>query len=530
MRPERRSMGARRVLVGACAVMGLHAFASAANEVIQPAVGQRPTPVFLIILDELPRSSLLDENGGIDADAYPNLARLADASTRYVATTTVGTRIMDAVPAILSGLLPGPEARSAIAAEYPETLFTWLGEDYRPNVLEVESALFAAGRSRTTQEKQVFSMANDRQEDTTEHRAFRNFVRRIGPTERRARAAGQGSLHVAHVRLPRFPWHLVPSGTSYRPYRHFGLRSDVWQSEPAWSDDGWRRHLLQLQFVDALIGEFLMAVEKAGIYDEAVIVLTADYGTAFWPGESRRALKHLPQHPEDLVHVPLWIKAAGQSTGQVVERPVQTIDIAPTVLDLVGVSTPAGLDGCSLIDEKCAPLEVRSVMYRGPQGRRSIAQFPLNLTERNETLQRRLERIGSGREPERLYAHGPYADWVGQPVSSLRASEGLSEAPAGSVRPHRQWLRAGQGARGPRVVFHVKLDAPPMATPWVAVVREGVIETIVPAPEDFRGQRMLLAMIPERPELSSDGALRFFLVEGESAQDARFRPLPSRGS
>ena len=121
-----------------------------------------PTNVFLIILDELPRSSLLDENGGIDADAYPNLARLADASTRYVATTTVGTRIMDAVPAILSGLLPGPEARSAIAAEYPETLFTWLGEDYRPNVLEVESALFAAGRSRTTQEKQVFSMVQVR--------------------------------------------------------------------------------------------------------------------------------------------------------------------------------------------------------------------------------------------------------------------------------------------------------------------------------------------------------------------------------
>ena len=484
----------------------------------------RTPPVFLIVLDGLPRSSLLDSKGGIDAAAYPNLASLAADSTRFVATTTVAVRIIDAIPAILTGRLPGLERRPALAAEYPQSLFSLLQDQYAMNILEVESALRGGGRSPEAQAKQVRAMRDDRNEDILEQKAFRRFVQQIEPTDRKARGKGVGSLHFAHVRLPRFPWHLVPGGTSYRPYRHFGLRLDTWDEEPWWSDDAYRRHLLQLQFVDQLVGEFLQAVKSAGLYEQAVIILTADYGTGFWPGETRRSLGST-DHPEDMLHVPLWVKAPDQSDSHVSTRPAQSIDILPTVLEMIDFPVPDDLEGCSLQKKACPSLPLRQVVQPGQNGTRRYAEFPLDLTDRDATLKRKIERVGTGRVPEHLYAHGPLAQWVGRRVEELPSSSTQEEGVVGSASPHRQWLKAGQGARGPRVALWVEFNEAPIETPWVAVVREGVIETIVPALPEKRGRRLLVAMIPERKDLDAEDPLELFQVKESENGSVVLQPI-----
>ena len=484
-------------------------------------------PVFLIVFDGLPRSSLLDSKGEIDAAAYPNLASLAADSTRFVATTTVAARIIDAIPAILTGRLPGLERRPAVAAEYPQTLFSLLQDQYVMNVLEVESALRGGGRSPAAQANRVRAMRDDRNEDVLEQQAFRRFVQRIQSTDRRAATKGMGSLHFAHVRLPRFPWHLVPGGTSYRPYRHFGLRFDTWSEEPWWSDDAYRRHLLQLQFVDELVGEFLQTVKSAGLYEKALIILTADYGTGFWPGETRRSLTST-DHPEDMLHVPLWVKAPGQSESYVSTRPAQSIDILPTALEIIDFAVPDDLDGCSLQKKTCPPLPHRTLVQPGENGSRHYAEFPLDLTDRDATLKRKIERVGTGRVPEHLYAHGPFAQWVGRRVEELPSSSTQEEGVVGSASPHRQWLKVGQGARGPRVALWVEFNEAPIETPWVAVVREGVIETIVPALPEKRGQRLLVAMISERKDLDPEEPLELFQVKASENGSAVLQPISFR--
>ena len=50
------------------------------------------------------------------------------------------------------------------------------------------------------------------------------------------------------------------------------------------SRPGRQRHLLQLAYVDSLIGDLVQELKAQGIYDDALVVLTADHGISFEPG------------------------------------------------------------------------------------------------------------------------------------------------------------------------------------------------------------------------------------------------------
>ena len=485
---------------------GLLAGSAAADRAgAEPAA---PPPVVVLVLDGLSRSWLLDADGAIDAAWYPAFAELASRSTRFTAATTVAVRANDALPAIASGRLPGVERRLAIVDDHPQSLFTLLAGGYVMNVLETESILNDDGGSRAVHERRLQAMRSDRNEDVEEHVAWRKFVRRVGPVARQAAKRGQGSLHFVHVRLPRYPWHLSTEGTSYRPYRAYGNRFDVWSDEAWWSEEGWRRQLMQLRFVDVLLGELLSALREAKIDDDALIVLTATYGMSFWPGESGRSLD-ASEHPEDALHVPLWVKRPGQPAGTSNTRPAQTIDVLPTIAGVLGRPPGHPVDGCSLFDGDCAPIEQRVVIEADANGRRRLQPYPLGLTDRTATLARRIERIGSGRSPGRVYAFGSYAASVGRRVESFEVG-----AVAGTAVPNRQWVRTRRGARRPPVPKSLELAQPPDETPQVAVVRAGVVETVVPAPLDARGGRSVVAMIPERAGLAADAPLALYLVEG----------------
>ena len=60
-------------------------------------------PVVMVVFDELPTTSLLDRDGGIDRERYPSFAELAERSTWYSQATTVFDSTTHAVPAILDG-------------------------------------------------------------------------------------------------------------------------------------------------------------------------------------------------------------------------------------------------------------------------------------------------------------------------------------------------------------------------------------------------------------------------------------------
>jgi hypothetical protein len=96
-------------------------------------------PVVMVVFDELPISSLMDENGETDRVRYPNFAELAADSTWFRNTSTVSYSTTKAVPAMLTGLRASEGA--PVFASHPRNLFTLLGGDYRINVMETLTRL-----------------------------------------------------------------------------------------------------------------------------------------------------------------------------------------------------------------------------------------------------------------------------------------------------------------------------------------------------------------------------------------------------
>ncbi|HRK48306.1 MAG TPA: hypothetical protein PK324_21940, partial [Nocardioides sp.] len=60
--------------------------------------GWTSAPVVLVVLDEFPLASLLDEGDRIDAEQFPNLARLAEDATWFRNASGVSPTTPEAVP------------------------------------------------------------------------------------------------------------------------------------------------------------------------------------------------------------------------------------------------------------------------------------------------------------------------------------------------------------------------------------------------------------------------------------------------
>jgi hypothetical protein len=95
--------------------------------------------VVMLVLDELPTKSLIDEQSRIDATRYPNLAALAAESTWYRHHTTLSPVTTNAVPSLLSGI--EPTASAPTNEEHPDNLFSLLAPTHELEVLESATAL-----------------------------------------------------------------------------------------------------------------------------------------------------------------------------------------------------------------------------------------------------------------------------------------------------------------------------------------------------------------------------------------------------
>ena len=86
-------------------------------------------PVVVLVLDELPLTSLLRPDGSIDAARFPRFAELAARSTWFRNASTESTETFTSVPSILSGRRGGDDDVPSLR-DYPDNLFTLVGDRY----------------------------------------------------------------------------------------------------------------------------------------------------------------------------------------------------------------------------------------------------------------------------------------------------------------------------------------------------------------------------------------------------------------
>jgi arylsulfatase A-like enzyme/Flp pilus assembly protein TadD len=103
----------------------------------------------------------------------------------------------------------------------------------------------------------------------------------------------------------------------------------------------------EIAFADSQIGRLLEWLDDQGLADDTVVVVVGDHGEALG---SHGETEHGYYVYDYAVRVPFVIKVPeGDLRGVRVQQQVRTIDILPTVLDLVGVEGPATVHGESLL-------------------------------------------------------------------------------------------------------------------------------------------------------------------------------------
>lgn len=368
-------------------------------------VPRPPGPVVLVVLDELPVSVLLRADGSLNGARYPNLVRLAATSTWFRNASSPHNNTPRAVPAILSGNVTLRE-QLPTSRDVPRNLMSLLGaavpvhryeivtdmcprsacapppqqplgqalEDaavvYGHRVLpgELRESLPRIDRSWgqygsdepaadevvAALDEEVSSWSGDAPID----RAYAKW-RKLDRTERSAvtqaavlqeRIAAvepTPALHVVHVALPHGPWVLDRHG--HRATHVPDPLEDP--ADPAFGFSIRQQYQLlsmQVGVADRLVGDLLDHLEGIGALEDALVVVTSDHGLSLSPPDFGRNLTE--QNREEMLRVPLFIKAPGQVEGSVRDDPAQTIDILPSIIDLLGISTDWSFDGHSLFD------------------------------------------------------------------------------------------------------------------------------------------------------------------------------------
>jgi len=399
-------------------------------------------PVVLVAFDELPMNSLRDSNGRIDAVRFPHFAALAAGSTWFANTSTVAEGTTHAVPAILTGRFPRAD-EFPVYTDHRQNLFTLLGGAADLHVLDQDTHLCPpklcpglegsfGGRMRgLAEDTGVVYLHQLLPDDLTGGipsiaNGWDNFLRdtnkhddlgAIPPAFRRSLRPGpRPALWYVHLLLPHSPWRYLPSGRRYSIRQAPGWGGDeVWTANQAAVDQYWQRHLLQLGYADHVLGRLIAHLRETGLYDRALIVVTADHGVSFRAGEKRRPLSEL--NLEDIAYVPLFVKLPQQHGRRVERAPARTIDVVPTIADALDVRIPWHVDGRSLLDGSHAE---REVVLIKDGGKRFVVPTADLQARRERALQRQLRLFGSGEPLSGIYGVGPGRERVNHSIEGRR--------------------------------------------------------------------------------------------------------------
>lgn len=356
-----------------------------------------PAHVLMLQLDEMPTSSIVDADGTINERLFPNFARLAEEGTWYRNALSDSIATTQSVPAILTGVR-GEQGSSPSHVDHPNNLFTLLGDSYEMHVIEwiaelcpEETCPDYAGRAPARFTSLLADVGvvyghltlpgETRESLPSIDNAWKGFLGQsdtsggsdveieglpvpngserqdwIDWIQRLINGIDGGmspTLSYAHLRAPHVPWEINPSGTHYeRPEEYTevdGVGGDGrWVSDPAPALIGFQRHLYQVGFLDRMLGRMLDHLDETGTWDDTMVVVMADHGASFVPGEHRRW--PYSDNRDDLYRVPLFIKYPGETSGGTVDLPAFGIDILPTIVDALEIDTEWEFDGVSLLE------------------------------------------------------------------------------------------------------------------------------------------------------------------------------------
>jgi hypothetical protein len=523
--------------------------------------GVTRAPIVMVLLDELPTDTLLDRQGRIDAVRFPGFAELARDAIWFENAYTIYDSTERAQPAIMDGNLP-EEDKIPTSSDHPNSIFSLFAKSHRLHVSE--EATSVCSRDLCTDERldesygsRIESMSedlglvwlhvvsppgiesrlasvsenwgnfggddgagdggDDRKTANTRFNLNRGRNKRFEHWIEGIHAGGRPALNFKHTLLPHVPWQFLPSGRQYRR-----TPNDIVPglSNQSFDDQGQldvllQRHFLQTGFADLELRKLWRRLKEERMWDDALIVVAADHGVAFDLGRrDRRRLRR--QNAAQIAPIPLLVKAPGQRRGRVDDAYVETIDILPTIFDVLDLDPKVHMDGRSAFSPEVQARDTLRILERGSFEpiRIPAEQFE---RERRALIDRNQRLFGSGRDgPVRLFRIGSHQELLGRPVSSRPGGPSVVELSYadeyGDVDPRSGFVPAhvvgrvkhgGAGGRDIAVAVNGRVAAVG-STFRLATGEEGELFSVMVPEASFKPGRNRVEIF----EVSPGGALR----------------------
>jgi choline-sulfatase len=292
--------------------------------------------LLIVVIDTL-RADKVGALGG-KGGLTPNLDRLASKGVLFARALGQGPNTPQSFPSFFTSLYPSRVPFRQKGVGYPElkpeavTFFKILSEAGIATAATTSHFYFEPKRGITQGVADWDNRDATNLVDSNKDIASPRIVPRAIAKLRALAAAGRRFVLFVHLFEPHSTYVTHP-GPEYRITER-GVQGLE------------QKYDFEIRFADSWLGKLLDALEGPGLAGKTAVILFADHGESF--GEHHRTYFHGQDLYNPVIHVPLVVSIPAGPT-RVVRDWVPLLDVAPTVLELMGASVPATFQGSSLL-------------------------------------------------------------------------------------------------------------------------------------------------------------------------------------
>ena len=350
------------------------------------AISRGPANLLLVLVDTL-RADRTEPYGPTRVRT-PNLARLAAGGVTFADAQSNASWTAPSVASMLSAVYPAVHGISGTGwMRSEDARVTALHESlpYLPEILR-DAGYRTAAIVKNPFFHQAFGFGRGFEEIHELYKRRREIRESLPDPEAQADAVWDEAIAplaasdepffvYLHELDPHHPYDPLPPYDALYPAEWTGdkelLRKPsfglVYRRNPAVLDGGGEDWLDsqydgEVSFMDAYLGRLLARLDEAGLREETLVVFVSDHGEAL---ADHGMVGHGGQLWDELLRVPWILSLPGRlPAGHRVDAPVELLDLAPTVLDLLGLeaSLHPSFQGRSLVPllEGAPPAEERA--------------------------------------------------------------------------------------------------------------------------------------------------------------------------
>ena len=297
----------------------------------------------VIIIEESLGAEFVGSLGGLDLT--PNLDRYADHGLWFTNLYATGTRSVRGLEAIVSGFTP-TSARSVVKLGKSQKNFFTLAEVLGRQ--GYDTSFIYGGEAQFDNMRRFF--VNNGFDRIIDEKDYEDpvFTGSWGVSDEDLFNRAHEEFSGAHAR-PFFS--LVFTSSNHSPYQYPDNRIQQFDAEKNTVNNA-------VKYADYALGQFLDKARKSAYWDDTIFLVVADHNSRVYGSEIV---------PVDRFHVP-GLVLGGAITPAVIETVASQIDLAPTMLSLMGVESEHPMIGHDLTQPAVANAPGRAIMqFNGAQ-------------------------------------------------------------------------------------------------------------------------------------------------------------------